>query len=219
MSTPTTMENDSLVNEPVEDLALSVTTDDDFRQLRERWKSSRRIPKLVDGSTCPVILRSGGQTIRSLLKGEESSGELSVCYVAAEPGTGAPDHHQPQEDEFWFAVEGNWEWKIGTKTMLMSSGGFAYAPRNTTHAFRNVGTTRAVMFTVNTPAGHERAFQAVSKMIGAQVSPRGIEDEFAKHDFVFHTPSGVDLPRSSSAETTSAQWEPGIHGTNQFANP
>ena len=63
---------------------------------------------------------------------------------------------------------------------------FAYAPRDTTHTFANVGDTTAIMLTVNTPAGHERGFQGVNKLNSEGASVDALQKHFANHDFLFH---------------------------------
>jgi len=181
------LESDDLVNQPVEDLVFDIRSQEDFQKLRRAWTTLPKIPKLVDGPACPIILESGGQVIRTLLRGEESAGALMVAYVTMAPGGGgAPNHHQPLEDEFWFCVQGEWEWKIGNLERRVGPGAFAYAPRNTTHSFRNVGDTEAAMFTVNTPAGHERGFQAAHKLLAEKAPASAIRESFKRHDFIFH---------------------------------
>ena len=79
-----------------------------------------------------------------------------VAYVVMEPGASAvPDHHQPFEDELWFAVQGEWEWKVGTETRRVGPGAFAYAPRGQRMRSPMSGDSTAIMLTVNAPAGHE----------------------------------------------------------------
>lgn len=176
-------ENDALVNAPVKPLELEVRSSDDFQRLRREWTERPRIPKLVEAADGEVLL-DGAQMIRCLLSGDESAGSAQVSYITLEPGPGAIDHHQPREDELWFAVEGDWEWTVGEKTMRVGKGAFAYIPRNTTHRFANVGTTTAAMFTLNTPAGHERGFRKVGQHESAPI-PEKLAI-LAAHDFVFH---------------------------------
>jgi quercetin dioxygenase-like cupin family protein len=179
-------ENDSRVNQPVPDIAFDVKSNADFQELRRRWAQLERIPKLVDATTCPVISAGPTSSTQLVLKGEESAGSLMVCLVTLKPGPGAGRHYQPLEDELWFAVQGTWEWTIGDQVMRVGPGGFAYAPRNTTHAFSNVGDGPAVMFTLNTPAGHERGFQALYKLRKEEAPQAAIQDTFARYDFIFH---------------------------------
>jgi mannose-6-phosphate isomerase-like protein (cupin superfamily) len=110
------LETDHMINRPVEDVKFDLSSRDDYQELRKLWTTLPKIPKLVDGSECPIILDTGGQIIRSLLKGEESAGALMVAMVTLAAGAdGAPNHHQPLEDEFWFALQGEWEWTVGSR--------------------------------------------------------------------------------------------------------
>lgn len=178
--------SDARVNTKVEKTDFTVNNSADFQRLRQIWTELPRTPKVLSASDeGDVLLSAGGQVIREMLGGEESAGALQVCYVTLEPGPGAGDHHQPNEDELWFCVEGEWEWTVGEKTIRAGKGAFAYIPRNTTHRFRNVGTTTAVMFTLNTPAGHERGFRRVGESLNTPgVNVREILEA---HDIVFHT--------------------------------
>ena len=186
MKTDIVQASDALVNSDVERLEFEVNSTADFQALRQKWTERQRIPKLVASPETGDVLLSGPQVIREKLSGDESAGALQVCYVTLEPGPGAPAHHQPTEDELWFAVDGEWEWTVGAQTIQASKGAFAYIPRNTTHTFRNVGTTTATMFTLNTPAGHERGFRKAGelrKIPGADV--RGMLKDYG---IIFHPP-------------------------------
>ncbi len=179
--------SDRMVNTQVDDVEFDVDSSAAYQELRQLWTVMPRIPKLIDATTAPVVLAHGGQTIHLALKGEESAGSMMVAYVVMDPGASSvPDHHQPFEDELWFAVQGEWEWKVGTETRRVGPGAFAYAPRGTTHAFANVGDSTAIMLTVNAPAGHERGFQGANELMSDGAPAEAIQQHFANHDFVFH---------------------------------
>ena len=117
---------DATVNTAVEGVEFEVDSSAAYQELRQVWTSMPRVPKLIDATAAPVILARGGQTIRLLLKGEESAGSMMVAHVTMEPGVaGVSDHHQPFEDELWFCLEGDWEWKIGTETRRVGPRAFA----------------------------------------------------------------------------------------------
>ncbi len=109
----------------------------------------------------------GEQNIRLLLSGEESAGRFMVSLITLMPGVGPPRHHQPREDEMFLVVDGEVEITIGNETRRVGKGDFAYAPANTTHAFRAAGDQPAVLFTVNSPGGHERGFEFFSQAVAA----------------------------------------------------
>ncbi|BCW91002.1 hypothetical protein sos41_41790 [Alphaproteobacteria bacterium SO-S41] len=184
MQTDEVRASDARVNVAAVPLVREIRTTDDYQALREAWTALPRLPRLLGAGEGAVILADGRQVIRAVLTGDESAGALQVSYVTLEPGPGAPPHHQPREDELWFALDGEWEWTVGETTMRVGKGAFAYIPRNTTHRFANVGTTTAAMFTLNTPAGHERGFRKAGENPDMSIAER--RAVLAAHDFVFH---------------------------------
>ncbi len=177
--------SDALVNKYVEPVPFDVRSTDDFHRLREVWSKRQKIPKLLNLDDGKPI-EAGLQHIRMMLSGDESAGGIQVCYDLLEPGVVVPPHYQPYEDELFFVVEGEIEVTVGTETKILRKGGFGYAPRNTTHAFRNATDKPASMFTLNTPAGHERGFQAAERILKRGGTLTEIMDELGKHDFMFH---------------------------------
>src|SRR5262249_35066226 len=155
---------DALVNTPVERVAFDVQSPNDYHRLREVWGQKTKHPKLLNLEEGKPI-EAGLQHMRMMLCGDERAGGLPVCYDILDPGTVVPGHYQPFEDELFFVVEGEIEVTVGNETKVLRKGGFGYAPRNTTHAFRNTSSNRAAMFTLNTPAGHERGFLAAEGVL------------------------------------------------------
>jgi quercetin dioxygenase-like cupin family protein len=176
--------SDALVNQNVEPISFEVHSTDDFHNLREAWSKRTKIPKVINLDEGKSI-EAGLQHIRMMLSGDESAGGIQVCYDLLEPGVVVPPHYQPYEDELFFVVDGEIEVTVGTETKTLCKGGFGYAPRNTTHAFRNVTDKPASMFTLNTPAGHERGFQAAERILKRGGGPAEIMTELGKHDFIF----------------------------------
>jgi mannose-6-phosphate isomerase-like protein (cupin superfamily) len=179
---------DDLTRRAVERTSFTVNSSEDFARLREVWAQMPMIPKVTHVDRSPAV-RFAGSTIRVLLNGEESGGSVSVFYQEVEPGFGAPPHHQPNEEEHFFILEGDLEMTIGNRTIVASPGTFAFAPRHTTHAFKNRGTGVCRFLTWNSPAGHERMFEAAERMAIAKV--RDVEVRYqtlAAHDTIFHEP-------------------------------
>lgn len=186
MTSPETLESDARVNQAVPFLEHEIRSAADLQALRELWKGLPRIPKLVQGDEAPIIANSATQCVRLALSSEESAGAVQVCHATLLPGVGAPMHHQPQEDELWFVVEGEFVWTVGAIKQTVRKGGFAYIPRNTTHAFENVTDKPAVMFAINMPGGHERGFMAAAKMRAAGQPTEQVRAALADYDFRFH---------------------------------
>ena len=177
---------DELTGAKVEKTAFTINTSDDFARLRRLWSQMPMIPKVTRVEESPTI-KFPGSTIRVLLNGEESGGSVSVFYQEVEPGFGAPPHHQPNEEEHFFLLEGEMEMTIGNQTIHVTPGTFAFAPRNTTHAFKNNSAKVCRFLTWNSPGGHERMFEAGQRMAQERIADPEVRREIlAAHDTIFH---------------------------------
>ncbi len=156
--------NNARVNTVVERPEEVITSPEDYYALRKRWAKEPAIPKLVRSADAPSIM-DGEQNIKLLLSGEESGGRFMVSLISLDPDTGPPPHHQPNEDEMFFVVSGHVEITIGDETQIVGPGDFAYAPPNTTHSFHATGGKGAVLFSLNSPGGHERGFEYITGMV------------------------------------------------------
>jgi quercetin dioxygenase-like cupin family protein len=177
--------SDALVNRRVDPIPFDVQSTEDFHRLRQVWREQTKTPKLLNVDEGKPI-EAGLQHMRMMLAGDESAGGIQVCYDLLEPGVVVPPHYQPHEDELFFVVDGEIEVTVGRETKVLRKGGFGYAPQNTTHAFRNVTSKPAAMFTLNTPAGHERGFQAAERVLSKGGTLLEVMTELRKHDFIFH---------------------------------
>ncbi|MBV8135296.1 MAG: cupin domain-containing protein [Deltaproteobacteria bacterium] len=178
---------DERTGEKVEKTVFSINTSEDFARLRQLWSKLPMIPKVTRVEDAPSVFRLPGSTIKVLMSGEESGGSVSVFYQEVEPGSGAPPHHQPNEEEHFFILEGEMEMTVGNQTITAKPGTFVFAPRNATHAFKNRGTSVCKFLTWNSPAGHERMFEA-----GQRMGEQGVKDlelrrrTLTAHDTIFH---------------------------------
>lgn len=156
----------------------------DMAALRQRWSQMPPVPRMVaDPSRCRNIEVEGQET-RVLLTPEESGGRASVFMEGVEAGFGAPPHHQPNEDEFFFVLEGPLRLTIGDVTAEAAPrGAFAFAPRFATHAFTNATDAKLRMFSMNSPGGHDRGFELATRI--SRDSP-GFGELIQAHGFQFH---------------------------------
>src|ERR1043166_3157723 len=158
-----TKETDALTNKKPAKLEMDVDTNEDFQRLRQAWVGRLKYPTLVHKDDAPLV-QFPGQAARVLLNGDQSGGVVSVFHLTLDPGYHAPHHHQPNEEEFFFVIQGEVELTIGNETRIAGPGSFGFAPRCCTHAFKAVGTAPAQMLTWNIPAGHERMFEGVQRL-------------------------------------------------------
>ena len=142
-------------------LQFPVHSAEAFAELRRRFLELPAKPKLLPTREGGIDISSPGRQSLSLLVGEETAGVLYATDVYLSPGFGAPPHHQPTEDELWYLLEGTLDARVGTQSVSLTPGAFAYIPRDTTHTFRNNGSDLVRLLAWNAPGGHERAFEAM----------------------------------------------------------
>ena len=185
------------VNASVERIPAEINKVEDFFRLREAFSKLLQIPKILPATEDAPSVDFPGQHANVLVSGEESAGGFVIFEVVLQPGFGAPPHHQPNEDEWWFVLEGTLDIRIGNRTATVSAGGSAFAPRGCVHSFMNNGDAPARMLTMNSPAGHERFFEAISKLPDEDdVETRlGL---LAAHDTVFYEDVELGNPVSSA---------------------
>jgi quercetin dioxygenase-like cupin family protein len=118
-------------------------------------------------SPSPIVIAPGeGLTVQGpaggpltyKVRGEQTGGVLTAFENVIAPGDGPPLHTHAAEDEAWYIVDGELEFRLGDELRSAPSGSFVFVPRGTPHAFRNVGEDPARILVLFTPAGMERFF-------------------------------------------------------------
>lgn len=176
--------NDARTNSQAPRIDRQVDTLEDYLALRDQWRQLPPTPRLVaatgDCRNIPVT----DQETRVLLSPEESRASASVFFCGIEKGFGAPEHHQPTEEELFIVLDGPVSMHVGNKKMQAPSGAFGFAPRFGTHAFVNELDKRALFFTINAPGGHDRGFELTLRELGKE----GFGKKIEAHGFQFHQP-------------------------------
>jgi quercetin dioxygenase-like cupin family protein len=118
-----------------------------------------------------------------LVTGEESGGAYFAMEALVPPGGGPPPHVHSREDETFYLLEGEIEFRLGDDTVTAGAGDFVNVPRGTVHCFRNAGTTTARMILTFTPAGMERFFEETLEPApnGAVEAPANVEGVAARY--------------------------------------
>lgn len=183
---------DDLTNTATDRLEARIETLGDFMALREGWRRRRPIPKLDHDWSAAMDVYVPGQDTKVLLSGDEGGGQSVVFQYSLEPGYRAPSHYQPTEEEIFMVLEGTLDLTAGNITTDLQVGGIGFVPRYGTHAFSNpmkAGRTRTM--TINSPAGHERAFvAAVSEMTAPDGPSAKLPEILVAHGWHFHQPAG-----------------------------
>jgi transcriptional regulator with XRE-family HTH domain len=121
------------------------------------------LPELFDDSSVPSsdIIRAGeGRHIHSPSEGvdyyvmaPDIRRQMSAVHIVYEPGCGMIDYDQHPGEEWTYVLEGELELRReGAPPVILGPGDTAYYSGQQPHAYRNVGTGRARMLGVVTPA-------------------------------------------------------------------
>jgi quercetin dioxygenase-like cupin family protein len=107
----------------------------------------------------PLWFGSGLSTIR--LDAGQTAGRLTVHEHVLPAGFQSPLHAHVEDDEVFYVLEGQLTAHLDGADERASTGDVILFPRGVPHAFR-VESPTARILAVNTPAGHERFFRALS---------------------------------------------------------
>ena len=77
------------------------------------------------------------------VKSQETRGAYSVLESVVQPSTGPEPHRHSREDEGFYILEGQYEFRVGAQVIKAGPGDFLFAPRNVPHTYKNVGTAIA----------------------------------------------------------------------------
>ena len=118
------------------------------------------IPKVVPpgaGKALHVL----GDVVTSLVAGAETGGAYAVQQQATHPGGGPPLHRHSREDEGFFVLEGEYEFRVGEQTVRAVPGTFVFGPRGIPHTFKCVGPGPGKIQVIISPPGLEAFFEEV----------------------------------------------------------
>ena len=96
--------------------------------------------------------------------GKETQGHYTAQEVVVQPGEGPPRHRHSREDEGFYVLEGQYEFKLGDQVIVASAGSFLFAPRGIPHTYKNVGTTPSRHVTIISPGGLEKMFEELAAL-------------------------------------------------------
>jgi quercetin dioxygenase-like cupin family protein len=101
-------------------------------------------------------------TTNILLRGEETSGHVSVTEIGVPPHTAGPPLHTHDFDEFFYVLEGELIFQVEDALVTNGVGELSFAPRNVPHALANHSDAPARYLLVCTPAGFERHWARIA---------------------------------------------------------
>ena len=110
------------------------------------------IPVHTKYSTAETFIFPDAITLKLMLSGSQTGGELAVFEDIVQPGIGPGRHIHHHQDETFFFLEGEFIAEVGGEMFEFKPGDVAFIPRGTVHAFKNVGSTPGRLRYVFNPA-------------------------------------------------------------------
>ena len=95
------------------------------------------------------------------VQSEDTLGACSYGEFIVQPGAGPIPHRHSREDESFYIIDGQLEFRIGERgerLIVAAPGSFVFGPRGIPHTLKNEGTTPARVLVIISPAGLERFF-------------------------------------------------------------
>ncbi len=113
----------------------------------------------------------GGLGVVFRLSGQATGGAFSLVEHPIAPGTLVPPHTHSHEDEYSYVLEGEVGVKIGDQEFLATAGDIIVKPRGVSHTFWNPGPRAARLLEIIAPAGFERYFDEMARVLNAGGPP------------------------------------------------
>jgi mannose-6-phosphate isomerase-like protein (cupin superfamily) len=161
-----------------------------------REKKGYKIDGGKDRAEKPMHLFEG-DTFYTKVATADTDGDLYI-FESTRVKKGGPNLHlHPDQDEWWFILEGEFQIKVGDQLYDVKPGDSVFGPRGVPHAFTKLGDDGVGrMLTTFQPAGKmEACFEALSN--GAMKGKTEAEqDEFRKqHGFIRVGPPLTNLKK------------------------
>jgi mannose-6-phosphate isomerase-like protein (cupin superfamily) len=117
-----------------------------------------------------------GEILDLKITGKETGGSLCVVELTSFPHNGPPPHIHHREDESFYVIDGMFSFLLGGSTTEADPGFFCRVPKGTLHTYQNIGTGPAKALVILTPAGFEKFWLEIGKMVANQTGPSGPPD-------------------------------------------
>jgi quercetin dioxygenase-like cupin family protein len=128
------------------------------------------VPFSVQADDVPVLSAPTGDDARVLANGARTGGSMTVVDLAVAAGSGPALHTHVHDDELWYVLAGEFRFRAGERMLHASTGGMAFGPHGTPHAFQNIGDGPGRLLIVTTPSGLDRFFEEYAARLSAGVS-------------------------------------------------
>jgi quercetin dioxygenase-like cupin family protein len=132
-----------------------------------------------------VHYKMKGVTLNTLdikISGKDTQNDLAVFeQTGLTPNGGPPMHIHPNQDEWFYVIDGEYLFQVGDDKYRMKAGDTIFLPRNVQHAFVQL-TKNGKMIVSYLPAGKMEDFFAVTDKWTSPPAKEEIAKVFSDHD-------------------------------------
>ena len=129
--------------------------------------SGERQPTVVGPAGGATIEGPVGGPLTFKVRGEQTGGVLTAFENVIPPGQGPPLHSHENEDESWYVLAGELDFRLDEEIHRAPAGSFVFVPRGSPHCFVNVGREPARILVLFTPSGMEHFFDGFANLPAA----------------------------------------------------
>ena len=94
-------------------------------------------------------IRSSFNSAKSWSKRLVNTENNSATLIHQLPGEGNRNHYHPDWNEWWYIVDGKWEWNIEGKKVIVEKDDFVFIPKGKVHHITAVGDKPAIRLAVS----------------------------------------------------------------------
>lgn len=109
-------------------------------------------------------LRVLGDEYTIQLGAEATGGAYALVETLCNPGGGTPLHVHSREDEAFYILDGEIEFRLGDQFVTATAGMALHAPRNVPHYFANRTNSPARLLVTMLPGGGEAMFYELASL-------------------------------------------------------
>jgi quercetin dioxygenase-like cupin family protein len=139
-----------------------------------------------EGSRFPLPNATGTVTVKAGTA--PTGGALTILEFEIAAGAGPGMHAHHREDELWYVLDGQFRFQAADAKFRLSTGGMAFGPRGTPHAFQNIGDSPGRLLVITTPAGIESFFERAADLPPGPVDPSALAARAAQSGIEFLGP-------------------------------
>jgi quercetin dioxygenase-like cupin family protein len=115
----------------------------------------------------PLLLR-GIDPVTVKLSAQDTGGAIVIFETTTSPGDGPGLHRHVSQDEWWYVLDGEFVFQVGTEKFRAAKGASVFGPRQIPHSFLSIGDVPGKMLISFQPAGEmEEFFEEFAKFTTA----------------------------------------------------